>query len=156
MKCKNQSLFGFLVLLTCSLIVKNASATEHCSINSTSMTFPPYDMFMSAPVNAQADLTVLCEQGLPFVVKISPGLNSSGDFSRRNMLAAEGVNNLFYNLYLDSGYARIWGDGTGFSEFYTGVGQARPELIRVFGRIPPSQNVRSGAYFDSVVISIEW
>ena len=135
----------------------NASyAAQHCSVSASTMSFPPYDIFETAPVHSQADISVLCEQNLLYSIKVSSGLNASGDFSRRQMNSLSDNSALFYNLFLDSGYSRIWGDGTGFSEFYSGSGQGRPEIIRIFGRIMPTQKVSAGTYSDSVVISIEW
>ncbi|MDX1810565.1 MAG: spore coat U domain-containing protein [Gammaproteobacteria bacterium] len=153
MKCSKALVQILLILLQCSAL---AHAASNCSANVSPLNFPPYDMFDGAPSQSQTEIAINCDTDLPYVVKIGPGQNALGDFSRRQLLSGDGGNPLFYNLFLDSSYSRIWGDGNGFSEFYSGVGLGRPEILRVFGRIPVSQNIRPGLYTDSVIITIEW
>jgi len=82
-------------------------------------------------------------------VKLDPGKHSGGLFNPRKMLGEEDY--LEYNLYVDAACTKIWGDGTGSTFIRTGA-----ESITVYGRVPPRQKVRPGAYGDSVTIIVEW
>ena len=158
MKCNllNWKVACILLFAISASIAAPTFATGHCNISASPMSFPPYDIFKGSPVQSQGEMIVICEQSLPFRVNISAGLNASGDFSRRQMLSSNGAYSLFYNLYLDGTYSRIWGDGSGFSDNYSGIGLGRSEVLRIYGRIPASQNVAADVYTDTVVITVEW
>jgi spore coat protein U-like protein len=47
-----------------------------------------------------------------------------------------------YNLFIDSGWTQIWGDGTGNTFTSSNmVFKRAPWIATVYGRIPPGQNV---------------
>jgi spore coat protein U-like protein len=70
-----------------------------------------------------------------------------------------GADQLFYNLYLDAARTIIWGDGTGGTQsFFIGNPQGNNQDLSVpmFGRIPASQNVKVGAYTDTVTVTLSF
>ena len=62
---------------------------------------------------------------------------------------------LNYNLYTDSTYTSIWGDGT-TGTTVSGVGSNGSTGITktIYGSIPEGQDVPAGAYTDSITITI--
>ncbi len=83
------------------------------------------------------------------MVKLDPGRGSGGNFTARKMDGAG--NNLNYNLYIDAAGTKIWGDGTGGT-----FAQPGGSNLIIYGRIPPLQKVKPGAYSDSVIVIVEW
>jgi len=66
-----------------------------------------------------------------------------------------GAAKISYNLYLDAARTRVWGDGTGGSGVH--VGQAGSEYrVSIYGRIPAHQSAPAGAYFDAVVVALQF
>jgi len=70
----------------------------------------------------------------------------------------DGALHLDYNLYLDAGFAAIWGDGTGGTAHYGPV--APPDgtnvSVNMFGRVFAAQNVPAGTYFDTLQITLNF
>ena len=127
-----------------------------CDVSTTFFSFPAYDVLSISPTDATAQITVQCDQGLPFQVKMNAGLYAAGNFNSRTMQSAQTPSRLLYNLYLDPSYSQVWGDGSGFSLYYQGISGPIPLKLPVFGRIPAAQNVAAGQYHDSIVITVEW
>jgi spore coat protein U domain-containing protein, fimbrial subunit CupE1/2/3/6 len=93
-------------------------------------------------------------------VTLSAG--SSGSFSPRKMLS--GTNGLNYNLYADSAYTQVWGDGTAgtstvtdnFTFILTG-GLWQMVTTPVYGQIPAQQlSVVPGSYLDTITVTVNY
>jgi spore coat protein U-like protein len=68
-----------------------------------------------------------------------------------------GSSHLNYNLYLDSAYTQIWGDGTGGTVTKSdNIGGLLGSSISytVYGRLPGGQNVPAGVYSDTVFVTV--
>jgi len=61
---------------------------------------------------------------------------------------------LAYNLYLDSTRLTIWGDGTGGTGTFSGMGTGSDVGTTVYGRIPAGQNVAVGTYSDLITVTV--
>jgi spore coat protein U-like protein len=61
---------------------------------------------------------------------------------------------LHYNLYLDPGHTRVWGDG--FSNTFTQTVGGGTSRVTIYGSIPARQKVRAAAYQDIMMVTIEW
>jgi spore coat protein U-like protein len=129
----------------------------HCTISTVSVSFGSYDVFSAAVLTSTGNVSIQC-RGIgggtsPVSVFLNPGL--SGSFQPRTMI--RGADSLNYNLYLDPSGAQIWGDGTSGTQAYnTLVSNNQAVNITVFGRIPPSQDVSTGNYTDTIVATINF
>ena len=147
---KNAIVFIFLVSSCFSVVFAN------CSVNTSVLSFVAYDFIKLGPNDSSTQMRILCDSDIPYAVKMSAGLNASGDFAQRQMYSSQGGTPLLYNIYLDSSYSQIWGDGRGFSSFYQGLSSGTPVVLPIYGRIPSRQSVSPGIYSDAVIITIEW
>ncbi|KCZ59657.1 hypothetical protein HY30_13710 [Hyphomonas chukchiensis] len=68
----------------------------------------------------------------------------------------DGSNTLSYNLYTNSGYGTVWGDGTGGSSDVTGTGSGSVQDLTVYGRMPAGQGEPAGDYSDTVTATITY
>jgi spore coat protein U-like protein len=120
--------------------------------------FGVYDVFNPTPLDTTATTTIVCTGVLGtdnLTVELSQG--GAGSFSPRQM-ARTGGGTLDYNLFLDPGRSTIFGDGS------SGTGRVGPLnppdgtdlAISVYGRAPAQQDVRSGAYADTVTVTITY
>ena len=128
----------------------------HCDVRTSVFSFPAYDALSISSTDTNGQITVQCEPGTPFQIKLSAGLYAGGDFNGREMQSGSTLTPLRYNLFLDPSYSQVWGDGQGSSLFFSGLGSISPLQIPVFGRIPAAQRVGAGQYNDSIVVTIEW
>ncbi|HEX5214088.1 MAG TPA: spore coat U domain-containing protein [Vicinamibacterales bacterium] len=91
----------------------------------------------------------------PIEISFSTGLG--GDYNPRTMTGT-GTDRLEYNLYRDAARTQIWGDGTrGTSTLAGDVGASEVTATAiVYGRMPAGQNVTGGAFFDVIVMTIDF
>jgi len=131
------------------LWLPKASAT--CSVGNSSLVFGSINTLTDNTVDSTGTITVTCDVSTPYTIALSPG--GSGTYSPRRM--ASGGNTLDYNLYRDSGYSQIWGDGTGGS--YT-IADSVSKDYTVYGRIVLStqRDAMVGSYSDSIIVTVTY
>ena len=130
-----------------------------CTVTATGVSFGNYNVLTATPNDATGTVRVVCtlllDLGGSFTVDLSQG--SSASYTARTL--RNGANSLTYNLYTDAARAQIWGNGTGGS---TRVTQNFAGLLlvdrsyTVYGRIPARQNVRSGGYSDTIIVTVTY
>ena len=136
-----------------------------CSVAATGVNFGAYDISLTAPTDSTGDVTVTCTYvppggatGVNVLAELSTGI--SGSYLARQM--ASGPVRLNYNLFLDATRSTIWGNGlsgtgiaTGSFTVGPGVGNGtRSAQFPVFGRVPARQAVDTGAYSDTIVVTV--
>ncbi|MFT3905033.1 MAG: spore coat U domain-containing protein [Steroidobacteraceae bacterium] len=148
------------------LLPAMSQAAVSCSTSATGPSFGVYNPLSSTATPANGSISVTCSltsgnsATVPVTVAFSTGY--SGTYSSRYMLS--GTNRLSYNLYKDSAYTLIYGDGTGGS--YTAAANPSFELTRsnpsqtasgvIYGLIGAKQDVAPGSYSDTIVVTISY
>lgn len=151
-------LFSFSTLAATATSSFNVTATVGgvCIVLSTDILFPTISGTFAAPTNATTNgvITVTCTLGQTYTIAIGSTANANGSF--RRMTNGSG-NYIGYNLYSDSGFLNLWGDGTTFGPQYACGGSnctatGLPQLYTVYGQIPvQSPPVPAGLYSDLLV-----
>jgi spore coat protein U-like protein len=144
-----------LFFIGVALALAFAAASEACSVATSPASFGNYDPTASAPLDTLGNVSVTCDAGTPFTIRMDSGQNPTGGGDRR-MRSSAGDFSLDYNLYRDSARTEVWGDGTGSTFIYAGVGTGIPAQFNIYGRIPGRQNVKADTYHDAVVVTVEW
>ncbi|MEE8574038.1 MAG: spore coat U domain-containing protein [Thermodesulfobacteriota bacterium] len=144
------------ILIVLSLFVADLSFAA-CTVTTTAMNFPSYNLFSLIPTDSTGTVTIECTENVQSDVSMGAS-STSGGFSPRQMSHVSGVYQLNYNLYTDATYTSIWGDGAGGGIILeTKVKKNKPPTtVTVYGRIPAGQTGIAGAYSDSVTILVEW
>ena len=157
--------------LACALLLAMtaplAQAADTCFVAADPVAFGIYDTTASSPTPGTGRITVDCQgnKEVAVTIELSAG---NGTYAARTMTTA--MDALQYNLYLDTGYTRIFGDGSAGTEVgmcSTGVtgggcsgtnptGTYKRVVLPFFGRIPALQNVASGNYSDSIQVTISF
>ena len=133
-----------------------------CTVSTTNVAFGSYNPLAFGNIDSTGSVSVKCGGvvGLliPFKIDLSTG---GGSFTARRM--ASGANLLGYNLYTDTSYTTIWGDGTGTTQsVVSGVtldalGLSPAQVFWVYGRIPGRQlTVVPGPYADSISVTLTY
>ncbi len=132
---------------------------DSCSVSSSGVSFSPpsYDPFDYDPTYKNGTITVTCFGLLGGIFTVDLSTGGSGSYAQRKMY--KGTDSLDYNLYVDSGYATVWGDGSG------GTGRqsincilaclAFPNVFDVYGRITARQlSAVPGSYSDTITVTV--
>ncbi len=144
-------------VFTCTLlfsVLLYGTAWTACGVSSTGVDFGNYDVLNPAPTDSVGRIIVLCFPRANVTISIGPSPNSGG-FNPRSMKHVSASYLLDYNLYRDRNRTEIWGDGTGGTFVVTErVNFFR--IFRVYGRIPPGQDVLVGDYSETLVVTVTW
>lgn len=91
-----------------------------------------------------------------YTIALSAG---SGTFSTRTM--KNGGNSLNYNIYTDTSYASVWGDGSSSTSLVSGsytlnIGLISPRTddFATCGKIPAGQTSAVGNYSDTITVTV--
>jgi spore coat protein U-like protein len=133
-----------------------ASVMRKCVVTTTPMDFGSYDPVSAnatAPLDAQATITVACTKGA--LVNISIDNGTSGTSGVRRMIGGAS-SYLTYELFQDIAHAMRWGS-TADDGYPGGVAPSRdPRSFIVYGRVTGGQDVAEGAFQDTVVVTVNF
>ena len=139
-----------------------AQASVGCSFSTVGVNFGVYDMLRTAASDSTGSVTVSCANAPPpgnatidYAVTLSSG--SSGNFASRRM--ASGRFQLQYNLFMNSARTQVWGDGSAGSGLVGGSlrlagRRTLSDTYPIYGRIPAQQDVGTGSYADTIVVTL--
>jgi len=126
-----------------------ARAAPPCNfVSATAIAFGIYDPFSPSHLDATGTVRYRCPASAAPQISLSRG--ASATFLPREMRGAGDV--LRYNLYVNSGFTDVWGDGSEGTRVYLaprGNGQ-----VTVYGRIFAGQDPTVGSYADTVTVTV--
>lgn len=130
-----------------------------CTIAAQPLNFGNHNN-LSVARDAQTSLTVTCTNGTPYTVKLDGGRSGSFNPRRMSLNGMLGGPTIDYNLYTDAARSLVWGVGGGNGNTVlgqgTGNGQGNPQVLTVYGRVPPVASFIAGAYRDTVTATVEY
>jgi spore coat protein U-like protein len=136
-----------------------AKVDANCTISATDLDFGSYDPLVanktvSAPLDAQTSVAVLCTKGSS---PVTVGLNT-GTHATRFM--SNGTDSLQYELYSDVAGGTVWGNSGGalvtWGAFGSIASQGTGVSRTVYGRIPGGQDVSVGSYTDTITATVNF
>lgn len=128
-----------------------------CTIDSSGgLNFGEYNVFNATPTDSESFVVLTCDLLAPPIVSIEIGPSAtSSTILMRQMQHASSATRLNYNLFIDPARTTVWGDySTGTALLLTNINDGSPRQLRVYGRIPPTQNVGVGVYNDFVTVTV--
>ncbi len=143
-----------------SALMLSAASWAACTVTATTMPFGAYNPANASPTNGSGTVKVICTVlvsiNLSWTVMMSKGASTT--YSPRQM--TNGAATLDYNIYTTNAYSTIWGDGSGSTGFisdslFLAVGTTT-STYPMYGRIPALQDVKSGPYTDSIVVTVTY
>lgn len=128
-----------------------ASAHAACTLSVVGLNFGTYNTFNALDTKIATTMDVACSANTPYTVSLSSG---SGSFAQRTL--TNGTHLLAYNLYLDSAYLGVWGDGSSGTGTASGMGTgiSKKTTFTVYGRVPAGQNAYVGSYSDTITVTV--
>ena len=137
----------------------SSDLAANCTVTG-SANFGSYNPLTGQQVTGTGTIAVTCTGTANETINYSVALTSGyGSYSTRNM--SYGGASMTYNLYLDSSYLQIWGDGTGgtsvLSDTMTLVSTSLTKYYTIYGRINSNQRqLGAGNYGDSITITLNY
>ena len=161
-----------ITLLLSSFLSPPAQAyysIDSCTVTTDNITFGTYNPTNAAATSNNAGrITLACSTTSKSrssdqdtgTVTLSAG---KGPYTQRVLKNAANYS-LNYNIYTDSAYTLVWGDGTGSTDTNTwaatsdgGSSGGATKYFTLYGRIPALQyNVVPGSYTDSITVTLSW
>lgn len=147
-----------VVLATC---LGCGTAGAACTVSATALAFGTYSPLGGAADPSSGTVTLQCTAPstalLSWTIALSTG--NSGTYSSRAM--SDGTGSLAYQLYEDSAYQTIWGDGSNGTAEVSGslllqIGLTYTTSYTVYGLIPGGQNAAPGTYDDTIVVTVTY
>jgi len=141
-----------------------AHAAASCTVSATGPAFGVYSPANASPTVSNGNVTASCTwtgggaTTVNLVASYSPG--NSGSYPNRWMLS--GTNRLNYNLYFESTFQTIRGNGTGGTQTgsaslsVSSANRTATATGTIFGRIPAGQDAVPGSYSDTIVITMTY
>ena len=135
----------------------SVTVTPNCTISAGPLAFGTYDPTVvnaSTALNGTATMSVACTTAAPATILLGQGANattSSTDSSPLRRLN-NGSNFLSYNVYQDSSRSTTWGNTSGTGLTYTGTGSSTS--LTAYAAVAGGQNVPTGSYSDTVVVTV--
>ena len=128
----------------------SASVAAVCNVQAATLAFGAYDPALP-DLDATTTVDVTCTPGTPYDV----GLDGGGAADVANRQMANGPATLNYSMFQDAGRTVNWGDTVGV-DTVAGVGGGGVISHTVYGRVPTAQFVATGAYGDTVTITVTY
>lgn len=144
-----------LAVLAAAAALLAAKPASACTISATGVAFGAYNPQGGSNKDGTGTIALACAPSVSAPI-VALGAGSSGSILARTM--HNGATALNYNLFTDVPRSILWGDGTvGVTVTLSGgvVSSGQRNFSRtIYGRIPASQNVRAGAYNDTLVVTV--
>lgn len=170
-KCSPKNLKSWVILILRIIIGINCFVTFElsyalcsgkncsCSVEVMPVNFGNYSPFSTEATTGLGKITVNCVAQTAGQVSYTISLNTGrGRFLNRAMVLDS--RRLQYNLYTDSAYQFIWGDGTVgtnvVNDDYSIIKGNNSKTYPVFGKIPAAQNIRVGVYTDILTLTVDY
>jgi spore coat protein U-like protein len=124
-------------------------------VSATAVSFGAYNVFTAPATTSTGTITYSCGNA-DHNVRISISTGSSGTYVARTLKRSTEA--LSYNLYLDSAFATVWGDGSGTTDVYQKSNPPNNSdvVLAVYGSIPAQQDITVGSYSDTVIATINF
>jgi spore coat protein U-like protein len=130
-----------------------ATVLSVCGVSATNLAFGNYDASSGTPNDASSTVTATCTNGETYDVGLDVGTGAGATYAVRRM--TNGGNTLDYSLYQDAARTTVWGETIGV-DTVAGVGNGAAQNLTVYGRIPINQYVASGAYTDTITVTLTY
>jgi spore coat protein U-like protein len=133
----------------------SATVSSSCSVTGNAVNFGAVAPLSGSNFDASGSIVVTCTNGTAWTASAAAGNGTGATVAARKMTATPNV--LSYNLYIDSGHATVWGDGTLSTSTISGTGTGTAQTTTIYGRVPLGQtSVPAGSYSDSVSVTITY
>lgn len=132
----------------------SAAVVSVCQVAATPMVFGNYVGTGTTPTDATGTIQVVCNPGTPYQVGLDGG-TGGGNTSVRKMKSADSTNALNYTLSQNASHTTNWGNNPP-TDTKGGIATGNTDTLTVYGEIPAGQASPTGAYTDTVTVTLSF
>ncbi|MEJ1970445.1 MAG: spore coat U domain-containing protein [Rhizomicrobium sp.] len=140
------TLQGALAATTAGMGV-TATVSTVCDVTAEPIDFS--EIALTGTTGSQTTVSATCTNGGTYNIGLSDGANATGGQRR----LASGTNFLTYDLYSNTERTTHWGHAVG-TDTVAGTGNGLAQSLDVFGAVTAGQALTTGAYTDTVQVSV--
>jgi spore coat protein U-like protein len=131
----------------------SATVTKDCTVSANPLSFGSSVGVLSSAITATTTISATCTNTGSYTIALNKGVN--GSLTNREMTSSGGavVN---YQLYMDSGYSIIWGDGTSGTSTTGATGTGSSQSYTVYGEVPAQTTPAPGSYSDTITVTVSY
>lgn len=132
-----------------------ATVAATCTVSSTSVSFGTINPAATGTATATGGISATCTKSTPYTLAVNAG---SGTFASRTMSGATSGNTdkLAYNLYKDSGYTTVLGDGTNSTSTIASTGTGAAQSFTTYGSLALNQYITPDNYSDNLTVTLSY
>jgi spore coat protein U-like protein len=151
-------LAALLTVLYAGSAVAQARPGSSCTFGGGGVAFGLFDPTSAANLDTTGSLTVDCNANITVTVSLGRGYGTGAAYGTGRKMTRSGGGTLTYNLYANSTWTQVFGDGTGGSYTHDlSVRRNQTFSQPVWARIPKGQGgTLGGSYSDTVVATISY
>lgn len=141
---------------TTAIVQSTAAITASCLVTSVDMNFGQLSPQATGEATSTSQVTATCTKSTNYTIALGTG--SSGSYSARTLSGAKSTNHdkLNYNVYKDTTYASILGDGSNGTSMLTGTGSGIQQSFTVYGMLQLNQYITPDNYSDNLSVTINY
>lgn len=129
----------------------DATVIGSCNVSATNLAFGNYDTLSATPTDATSSVTVQCSLSTAYDIGLDEGTGTGATVAVRKL--TKGADTLNYSLFQESARTNVWGN-TVSTDTVSGTGTGVDIVHTVYGRVPAGQVVNTGAYADTVTVTV--
>lgn len=131
----------------------SAQVTASAAVSATPLAFGTYNPTSATPTDGISTISVTATLGTTYSVSIDAGQGPGATIATRKL--ARPGNDLNYSIYQDSARSNVWGNSHG-ADTKVGTGSGTAQVLTAYGRIPAQQSVATGAYQDTLTVTVSY
>jgi spore coat protein U-like protein len=134
-----------------------AAAVTSCTVTVSGIDFGTYTPLQSSALDINGSIKIACT-GIMGNNSVTIDLSTGTSNSYVTRTLVSGTSTLSYNLYLDAGYAQVWGNGTGGTgEGSRAITNGHPSAtLAIYGAVAAGQDPVPGSYADMIQVSVNY
>lgn len=134
-----------------------------CTVSTTPVAFGNYSPLAFGNTDSTGSIKIGCGGVAGLLIPYNIALSAGGGGSYAGRRMANGAKTLSYNLYTDSSYTTMWGDGSASTQIISAgvtldvLGLAPLQTHWIYGRLPGRQlTAVPGSYSDTISVTLTY
>jgi spore coat protein U-like protein len=136
-------------------IAVTSNVVGSCTVAGAPFPFGAYSNTL-IQTSVASGVSATCTNGESYTISFNNGIGTGASYTKRVLTGSFSGSTLAYELYKDSGYSQILGDGTNSTATITGTGNGSAQTYTIYGSMAASQGLTAGTYSDTVTVTITY
>ncbi len=136
-------------------LIASATVINDCLVSATPINFGASVGVLTSALTASGTITAKCTSNDSYTLALNKGTTSGASLGDRQMAGA-GSAVVHYQLYTNSGYSTIWGDGTSGTSTSGGTGNGSNQNYTVYAQVAAQATPAPHLYSDTITVTVTY